>query len=96
MFFYAQLNENNVCVGISQLSGAVESSNMISIATFDPDLLWRKYENGQWSVIKYEPQTTAPLSEFVQVKQRVEQAENDNINTMLALTEIYEMILGGS
>ena len=56
MYIYAQLNENNVCVGISQLSGGVTADNMVRIDTFDQDKLWRKYENSAWSAEKFEPQ----------------------------------------
>jgi len=85
MYFYAQLDENNICIGISQLSGQVEASNMVPIDNLDIDKIWRKYENGQWSVEKYEPQTTAPLAEFEQMQQQLQLMQ-------LALDEI---ILGG-
>ena len=68
MKFYAQLNENNICIGISQLSGEVIQDNMIEIQSFDNDKLWRKYEYSEWSVEKFEPQSTAPISEFEQLK----------------------------
>ena len=41
---------------------------MIEIQSFDNDKLWRKYENEAWSVEKFEPQSTAPISEFEQLK----------------------------
>lgn len=75
MYNYAQLNKNNICIGISQLSGEVSDSNMVRIPNADPDYLWRKYENGQWSEEKYEPQITAPLTEFEEVQQRVSDLE---------------------
>lgn len=68
MKFYAQLNENNICIGISQLSGEVIQSNMIEIQSLDNDKLWRKYENKAWSAEKFEPQSTAPISEFEALK----------------------------
>ena len=68
MKFYAQLNENNICIGISQLSGEVIQDNMIEIQSFDNDKVWRKYENKTWSSEKFEPQSTAPISEFEQLK----------------------------
>ena len=68
MKFYAQLNENNICIGISQLSGEVIQDNMIEIQSLDNDKLWRKYENKAWSSEKFEPQSTAPISEFEQLK----------------------------
>ena len=68
MKFYAQLSENNICIGISQLSGEVIKSDMVEIQSFDNDKLWRKYENGAWSAEKFEPQSTAPISEFEALK----------------------------
>jgi len=75
MFFYAQLNENKICIGVSQLSGAVESPNLVPIDGLDTDKIWRKYENGEWSSEKYEPETTAPVTEFEETKQRVSDLE---------------------
>ena len=76
MYFYAQLDENNICIGISQLSGQVEASNMVPIDNLDIDKIWRKYENGQWSAEKYEPQTTAPLTDYELTKQRLDDIES--------------------
>jgi hypothetical protein len=73
MYIYAQLNENNVCVGISQLSGEVTADNMVRVDTFDQDKLWRKYENSAWSAEKFEPVSTAPLDEFRQLRADVDQ-----------------------
>lgn len=75
MYCYAQLNENGICVGVSRLSGEVNTTNMIQIPTADPDYIWRKFENGQWSVEKFEPETTAPVTEFEETKQRVSDLE---------------------
>lgn len=83
--FYAQLNENNICIGVSMLSGEVDAPNMVRIDNLDTDYLWRKYENGQWSTEKYEPQTTAPLTDYEQTKLRVDLLEN----------ALNDLILGG-
>jgi len=84
MKFYAQLNENNICIGISQLSGEVIQSSMVEIQSFDNDKLWRKYENKAWSAEKFEPQSTAPISEFEQLK-----AEQQELSDTVA-----EILLG--
>lgn len=75
MKIYAQLNENNICIGVSQLSGEVIQNNMIPITSMDTDYIWRKYENEQWSAEKYEPVSTAPLDDFEETKQRVADLE---------------------
>ena len=85
MKFYAQLNENNICIGISQLSGEVIQDNMIEIQSLDNDKLWRKYEKSAWSTEKFEPQSTAPISEF----------EALQVRTGLLETAVEEIALGG-
>lgn len=45
---YAQLNDENVCIGLSQLTGEVNKSYMIRLAEYDINLLGKKYENGEW------------------------------------------------
>ena len=71
VYFYAQLNEKNICIGVSQLSGEVQRANMIPIKSMDADYIGRKYENGEWSADKFEPISTAPLDDFEETKQRV-------------------------
>jgi uncharacterized protein YlxW (UPF0749 family) len=97
MKFYGQLNKNKICIGISQLSGEVTDENMIELNNFSQDFLWRKYENGNWSAEKYEPQSTAPLTEFeklqaenITLKEKVSQLETDKLNTQLTLAEVIE------
>lgn len=55
MKIYAQINEDKICIGVSQLSSEVIRGNMIEIPSSDDDYLWRKYENGNWSDEKFEP-----------------------------------------
>lgn len=75
MYIYAQLDDNNICIGISRLSGEVDAPHLVPIDAFSEDYLWRKYENGQWSAEKYEPQTTAPLTDYELTKQRLDDVE---------------------
>ncbi len=54
-FYYAQLNENKVCIGISSLKGEVQADNMVRIPEYSDGYIWKKYENGKWSEEKYVP-----------------------------------------
>ncbi|WP_053955090.1 hypothetical protein [Inediibacterium massiliense] len=76
MFYYAQLNENCVCIGISCLSGEIRNKRMIQIESMSEDFLWRKYEHGEWSKEKFELQSTSPLTEFEKTKQSLIEVEN--------------------
>ncbi len=53
-YLYAQLDENNVCVGLSQLSGEVIRPNMIRLNEnefINGDLFGKQYVNGEWLTI---------------------------------------------
>lgn len=52
---YAQLDNNNVCIGISQLSGEIQSENMLQIESYDVTILGKKYENGKWIELSKPP-----------------------------------------
>lgn len=53
--YYAQLDENNICIGVSQLSGEVKSDNLIQIASYDTSILGKKYVDGKWEEVPEEP-----------------------------------------
>nr|DAU66761.1 MAG TPA: hypothetical protein [Caudoviricetes sp.] len=46
--YYAQIKENNICFGISKLSGIVNDPNLIEIDSYDTSLLGKRYVNGVW------------------------------------------------
>ena len=50
MHNYAQINEDGVVVGVSALSGLVESASMIAIPLYDLSLLGKTYnrETGEF------------------------------------------------
>ena len=55
---YAQLNENNICTGISQLSGEVQAPNMLQIEYYDTTLMGKKFEDGKWVELPPAPEPT--------------------------------------
>lgn len=81
MKYYAVLNDNNICTGISQLSGEANQSNMVEIASYDASYLWKKYDasTSTWSTDTYEPSSTAPIDEWNQYKAVVDQLVKDSL-----------------
>lgn len=55
MYNYAQINEENIVVAVSQLSDEVVSSSLIRIEFADYSLLNKKYENGQFVDVPVPP-----------------------------------------
>lgn len=80
---YAQLNNDNICDGYSNLSQVEDSSYLVPLpGGWDPDLLWRKYENGQWSAEKFEP---APPTFRPTPESRIADFEEQNAEIIFAL-----------
>ena len=51
MYNYAQINEENICIVVSQLSCEIVNNKMIRLIDEDisKEVLGHKYENGKWS-----------------------------------------------
>lgn len=86
MFKYAQLNGNNVVVGISQLSGEVNLSNMIYLSDneYFVDLGW-KYINNQW----IEPELIEP--ELI-IPTTIDEIKEMQLTLMMAIADIYTIV----
>lgn len=96
--FYAQLDENKICIGISRLSGKIEAENMIEIESYDSSLISKKYINGIWEVIENPKQpeleikpTEAELiqAEILLAQQAIvaKQKEQDDVLALLLLNQ---------
>ena len=55
MYIYAQLNQDNICVGLSQLSGEVKADNMVLLEDYDISIAGKKYEDEIWVEVPPEP-----------------------------------------
>lgn len=73
---YAQLNEENICIGISQLSGKVAAENMIELASYDTSILGKKYVDGKWEDVEHPEEEAEPTEqEIIQAEMLLNQAE---------------------
>ena len=72
---YAQLNEENICIGISQLSGKVAAENMIELASYDTGILGKKYVDGKWEDVEHPEEEAEPTDEeIIQAEMLLNQA----------------------
>ena len=80
---YAQLNEENICIGVSDLSGEVEADNMILLESFDVDILGKKYNNGEWEELHQEiEQNSEPIVENINEKIASLEEKIENLETI--------------
>jgi len=89
LFFYAQLDNENIVIGISQLNEEINISNMVLIDSFDDTLLNKRYnaETGE-----FEEVTQIELTEPIELPTIEEQIYAENLY-QTALLEIQ--MLGG-
>lgn len=62
MHYYAEINNQNIIIGISQLNGVINMPNMILIENYDSSLIGKKYVNGEFVEAEKQEQEQ-PLSE---------------------------------
>lgn len=99
---YAQLNEENVCVGISDLSGEVQDPHLIPLKEFDLSIMGKRYENSMWKEVEKENEPTPPPSDMELLMQAITdseikqlQAEQDRALLGQQLTDIELKLLKG-
>lgn len=46
--FYAQIDSEGLCVGVSDLKGEADAPGMIEIDAYSEDYLGKRYEAGSW------------------------------------------------
>lgn len=61
-YYYAQLNQDDICFAISALSGEVEGEYMIPIDSYNDSLLGKRYKNGEWTEV--EPKEMSEVLSF--------------------------------
>lgn len=94
LFYYAELNSNKICVGISMLSSEVVTDHMISITSLDGDLLNRKFENGIWSDTKFLPNSSEiELGRVERLEFENQELKQQVAQTNADLVEFMEFIM---
>ena len=95
--YYAQLNDENICVGVQESPKAIVSDRLIAVDGIDTDLLRRKYEDGAWSEEKFPPFPQPSAQEQIDVLQ-ADNAELFYQNMILEADNAdlwYEVMTGG-
>ena len=104
-FFYAQINEESICVGISSLAGQVTDESLIEIESYDLSILGKKYNNGIWEDVHKEPSvpeevqpTNAELKEnqltiMEAIATQYEENTENRLSDLEVQATMYEAIL---
>lgn len=74
-YIYAQIDKNNICLGVSDLAGEKSEPNLIRIENLNPDLIGKKFSDGHWLEVPKSEMEETITSEPTQLD-RIEQAIN--------------------
>lgn len=56
--YYAQIDVQNVCVGVSQLAGVVDADNLVELDSYDISVLGKVWQGGKWVENPNKPEET--------------------------------------
>lgn len=97
-YYYAQLDDN-ICVGVSDLSGPVEADNMIQLESYDTSVQGKLWTGSEWVENPNPPEPPEPsteptmsdLSDKMDAQQSLQlasmQGQADQYTTTLAMQE---------
>ena len=90
-YYYAQIDESNICIAVSDLSGPVTADNMLRLETYDISLLGKKYNNGVWEDM---PQPEPEPTQLDRIEEQIKVSYTEAQETAVdAYTE--ELLEGG-
>ena len=74
--FYANIDDQGICVGISNVSSSIDDPAYIEISSYDQSYLRKKYKDGAWTN-EYVPLEDYK-AELVDTNSEPEEAENED------------------
>ena len=61
--YYAQIDDDSICMGVSQLSGVVDKPNMIELESYDTGLMGKMWTGSEWIENPNPPEPPEPSTE---------------------------------
>ncbi len=61
--YYAQINDDNICDGVSQLSGIVDKPYMIEMESYDMSVMGKMWTGSEWVENPNPPDPPEPSNE---------------------------------
>lgn len=63
IWYYAQIDDDSICMGVSQLSGVVDKPNMIELESYDTSLMGKMWTGTEWIENPNPPAPPEPSTE---------------------------------
>lgn len=61
--YYAQIDDDGICYGVSQLSGIVDKPNMIELESYDMSVMGKLWTGSEWVDNPNPPEPPEPSTE---------------------------------
>lgn len=95
MFYYAKLNQSNICVSIeTSVKKLEERTDLLRQQDYNPTIINRKWENNQWSQETYEDTTELERLRVENTTLKSDQ-EAMKVNQAMMQAAIDDLILNG-
>lgn len=92
--YYAQLDVQNMCVGVSQLAGVVDSDNLVELDSYDISVLGKLWQGGKWVDNPNKPTETElpPAVTNEQLQAELQAIKDDNLALMMGVADLYAAV----
>lgn len=94
-FYYAQLNDENICTSVGSQPVKVDSENMIELDSFDTNVLGCRYNDGVWEKVETEVKEYVNEQELIRAELLLnqmtiieKQEEHDEVLAEILLSSI--------
>lgn len=94
--YYAQIDAQNVCVGVSQIAGVVDADNLVELDSYDISVLGKLWQGGKWVDNPNKPTETElpPAVSNEQLRDELQAIkEESRINNEMSQSALAELLL---
>ena len=92
--YYAQIDVQNVCVGVSQLAGVVDADNLVELDSYNISVLGKVWQGGKWVDNPNKPTEPEPPQPVTneQLQADIKSIKDDNLALMMGVADLYAAV----
>lgn len=91
-YYYAQLDDNSICTGLSDLSGPVEADNMVQLDTHDTSVQGKMWTGSGWTENPNPPEPQPEPVTLKSLQDKIDQLEQQNMALMMGMVDVYSAV----
>lgn len=89
MKYYATLNSENICNGISQLNDEVVADNLIELASYDTSVLGKMWTGSEWVDNPNPPEPQEKPVTLEDLQAQIKELQSQSTQSSEQINEIY-------